>query len=101
MLEAQLNYSLKAHKCGLGTLTREALVTIGSGPNNRGGITVDCRQVWPVKGIQRGLSSEAMGAELSMPLLHRRLGHSTERAPWKMIKGDMVRGIDGVKQEYS
>ena len=33
MLEAQLVYSLEAHKCGLGTLTREALVTIGSGPN--------------------------------------------------------------------
>ena len=33
MLEAQLEYSLEAHKCGLGTLTREALVIIGSGPN--------------------------------------------------------------------
>ena len=33
MLEAQLNYSLEAHKCELGTLTRGALVTIGSGPN--------------------------------------------------------------------
>ena len=35
MLEAQLNDSLEAHKCGLGTLTRETLVTIGSGPNKR------------------------------------------------------------------
>ena len=33
MLEAQLEYSLEAHKRGLGTLTREVLVTIGSGPN--------------------------------------------------------------------
>ena len=30
---AQLNTRLEAHKCGLGTLTREALGTIGSGPN--------------------------------------------------------------------
>ena len=33
-LETQLNTTLEAHKCGLGTLTREALGTIGSGPNN-------------------------------------------------------------------
>ena len=32
-LKAQLNTRLEAHKCGLGTLTREALGTIGSGPN--------------------------------------------------------------------
>ena len=32
-LEAHLYSSLEAHWCGLGTLTREALVTIGSGPN--------------------------------------------------------------------
>ena len=32
-LGARLNYSLEAHKCGLGTLTREAIVIIGSGPN--------------------------------------------------------------------
>ena len=34
MLEAQLEYGLEAHKRGLGTLTREAIGTIGSGPNN-------------------------------------------------------------------
>ena len=33
-LEAQMNTRLEAHKCGLGTLTREALGTIGSGPNS-------------------------------------------------------------------
>ena len=27
-------HSLEAHKCGVGVLTREALVPIGSGPNN-------------------------------------------------------------------
>ena len=32
-LETQLNTRLEAHKCGLGTLTREALGAIGSGPN--------------------------------------------------------------------
>ena len=32
-LEAQLDYGLEAHKCGLGTLIKEALVTVGSGPN--------------------------------------------------------------------
>ena len=30
----QLNTRLEAHKCGLGTLTREALGTLGSGPNS-------------------------------------------------------------------
>ena len=29
-----MNNRLKAHKCGLGTLAREALGTIGSGPNS-------------------------------------------------------------------
>ena len=28
-----MNTSLEAHKCGIGVLTREALVPIGSGPN--------------------------------------------------------------------
>ena len=32
----QLNTRLEAHKCGLGSLTREALGTIGSGPNTDG-----------------------------------------------------------------
>ena len=31
---------LEAHKCELGTLTREALVTIESGPNTSGGRSV-------------------------------------------------------------
>ena len=31
-----MNTRLEAHKCGLGTLTREALGTIGSGPNTGG-----------------------------------------------------------------
>ena len=31
-----MNSSLRAHKCGLGTLTREVLMTIGSGPNMEG-----------------------------------------------------------------
>ena len=29
-----MNTSLEAHKCGIGVLTREALVPIGSGPNS-------------------------------------------------------------------
>ena len=29
-----MNTRLEAHKCGLGTLAREELGTIGSGPNN-------------------------------------------------------------------
>ena len=28
-----MNTRLEAHKCGIGVLTREALVSIGSGPN--------------------------------------------------------------------
>ena len=48
-LEAQLNTRLETHKCGLGTLTREALGTIGSGPSstpplNRVNETTDTRQ---------------------------------------------------------
>ena len=35
MLEAQLNYSLEAHKCGIGVLARGALVTIESSPNRQ------------------------------------------------------------------
>ena len=31
-----MNTRLEAHKCGIGVLTREALVSIGSGPNTRG-----------------------------------------------------------------
>ena len=42
---------------------------------------------------------DAMGADLSMPLLHRRLGHSVEGALVKMVKGGMVRGIEEVKVE--
>ena len=34
MLEAQLNFRVEAHKCGLGTLARGTLVTIESGPNS-------------------------------------------------------------------
>ena len=33
-LEAQLEYSLRAHKCGLGVLAIGTLVTRESGPNN-------------------------------------------------------------------
>ena len=33
-----MNTSLEAHKCGIGVLTREALVPIGSGPNTWGPI---------------------------------------------------------------
>ena len=29
-----MNTRLEAHKCGIGVLTREALVSIGSGPNS-------------------------------------------------------------------
>ena len=36
-LEAKLNTRLEAHKCGLGTHTRGALGTIGSGPNTSAG----------------------------------------------------------------
>ena len=36
MLEAQLNYRVEAHKCGLGTLARGTLVTIESEPNMYG-----------------------------------------------------------------
>ena len=64
---------------------------------SRGRLTLDCRQVMPVKGFQRELGHVAMGAQLTMPLLHRRLGHSAEGALHKMIKGKMVRGIDGVE----
>ena len=35
-LEAQLGYRVEARQCGLGTLARGTLVTIGSGPNNIG-----------------------------------------------------------------
>ena len=33
-LEAQLDYRVEARLCGLGTLVRGTLVTIGSGPNS-------------------------------------------------------------------
>ena len=65
---------------------------------HRGRLTLDCRQVMPAKGIQQGLSSEAMELQLTMPLLHRRLGHSAVGALHKMIKKKMVRGIDGVEE---
>ena len=65
---------------------------------SRGRLTLDCRQVMLVKGFQRELGHVAMAAQLTMPLLHRRLGHSAEGALHKMIKGKMVRGIDGVEQ---
>ena len=29
-----MNTRLESHKCGIGVLTREALVSIGSGPNS-------------------------------------------------------------------
>ena len=65
---------------------------------SRGKLTLDCRQVMPVKGIQRGLGHVVMAAQLTLPLLHRRLGHSAEGTLHKMIKGNMVRGIDKVEQ---
>ena len=75
-----------------GRLEKVAAISI-----NKGRLTLDCRQVFPIEGIQRGpqLRSECMKVELSLPLLHRRLGHSAEGALEKMIRGKMVRGIKG------
>ena len=48
MLEAQLNYRVEAHKCGLGTLARGTLVTIESCPNITRGLCSVVR-----RGLQR------------------------------------------------
>ena len=61
-----MNTRLEAHKCGLGTLTRGALGTIGSGPNstpplNRVDETTDTREkskkYWKTENIAQYLGT--------------------------------------------
>ena len=49
-----MNTRLEAHKCGIGVLTKEALVPIGSGPNSQG-IVINNHQGMGHFGVQRVL----------------------------------------------
>ena len=46
-----------------------------------------------------GVDSYCAKGELDMNLLYRRLGHSGNNAMQKLLKGDLVRGIDKMKME--
>ena len=48
-----------------------------------------------------GVNSYNAKVELDMNVLHRRLGHSGNDAMRKLLKEDLVRGIDKVKVETS
>ena len=83
-----MNTRLEAHKCGIGVLTREALVSVGSGPNSSGAA--------PQTHTFDNFNAKA---ELTVGLLHRRMGHSRNDAMQKMLRGDMVPGVRKVKIE--
>ena len=71
----------------------------------RGRATLDCRLVEHFDGSSGAApqihTSDSFSAkmELTMGLLHRRMGHSGSEAMQKLLRGDMVRGVSKVKIE--
>ena len=71
----------------------------------RGRATLDCRLVEHFDGRSGAApqihTSDSFSAkmELTMGLLHRRMGHSGSEAMQKLLRGDMVRGVSKVKIE--
>ena len=62
---------------------------------------LDCRLVENYGESEQlsGVDSYSANVELDISILHRRLGHSGNDAVQKLLKGDIVRGIDKLKVE--
>ena len=69
----------------------------------KGRSTLDCKLLEHISDSSSGAVLQIDGfnlkVELTMGLLHRRLGHSGNDAMQKLLKGDMVRGTSKVKVE--
>ena len=72
-----------------GDLTQVATMTVIKGRS-----TLDCKFVEHIRDSSTGAALQINGfnvkVELTMGLLHRRLGHSGNDAMQKLLKGDMV-----------
>ena len=81
-----------------GGLTEVATMTVIKGRS-----TLDCKLVEHISDNSSGVPLQIDGfnakVELTMGLLHRRLGHSGNDAMQKLLKGDMVRGTSKMKVE--
>ena len=81
-----------------GDLAQVATMTVIKGRS-----TLDCKLVEHICDSSSGAALQIDGfnakVELTMGLLHRRLGHSGNEAMQKLLKGDMVRGTSKVKVE--
>ena len=81
-----------------GGLRQVATMTVINGRS-----TLDCKLVERINDSSSGVALHIDGikakVELTMGLLHRRLGHSGNDAMQKLLKGDLVRGTSQVKIE--